>query len=172
MVWVPGFGSGVFGKFDPTTERWTVYELPDAENQIPYALNIDKDGIVWVCGTGNDTINRFDPVTETLVEFRLPTRVSYTREIEFDDDGNVWTSTSGPARHMERGVGAVICISLPDTLPTNGGTQLIAKTYDGNHDVGNLTVAPKRRPPNQGLFQKIGQSPLPCLLYTSDAADE
>ncbi|MCP3669074.1 MAG: hypothetical protein GY814_01280, partial [Gammaproteobacteria bacterium] len=138
MVWVPGFGSGVFGKFDPTTERWTVYELPDAENQIPYALNIDKDGIVWVCGTGNDTINRFDPVTETLVEFRLPTRVSYTREIEFDDEGNVWTSTSGPARHMERGVGTVICISLPDTLPTNGGTQLIAKTYDGNHDVGNL----------------------------------
>ena len=165
MVWVPGFGSGVFGKFDPTTERWTVYELPDAENQIPYALNIDKDGIVWVCGTGNDTINRFDPVTETLVEFRLPTRVSYTREIEFDDDGNVWTSTSGPARHMERGVGAVICISLPDTLPTNGGTQLIAKTYDGNHDVGNLAVVPKRRPQNQGLFQKIDQTPLPAAYH-------
>ncbi|MGB1817522.1 MAG: virginiamycin B lyase family protein, partial [Rubripirellula sp.] len=116
MVWVPGFGSGVFGKFDPTTEQWTVYELPDAENQIPYALNVDSKGIVWICGTHNDTINRFDPKTETFTEIRLPTRVSYTREIEFDDEGNVWTSTSGPARHMERGVGAVIRISLPDTV--------------------------------------------------------
>ena len=49
------------------------------------ALNIDKDGIVWICGTANDTINRFDPKTEMFYEYRLPMRVSYTREIEFDD---------------------------------------------------------------------------------------
>ena len=147
MVWVPGFGSGVFAKFDPNTEYWTVYELPDAENQIPYALNVDKDGIVWVCGTHNDTINRFDPKTETLVEYRLPTRVSYTREIEFDDEGNVWTSTSGPARHMERGVGAVIRISLPKVLPEGGGIKLTPKHYDGNHDIGNLATAPRSSRP-------------------------
>ncbi|MCR9294897.1 MAG: c-type cytochrome [bacterium] len=165
MVWVPGFGSGVFAKFNPDTEHWTVYELPDAENQIPYALNVDKDGIVWVCGTGNDTINRFDPKTETLVEYRLPTRVSYTREIEFDDDGNVWTSTSGPARHMERGVGAVIRISLPKKLPETGGIKLTPKHYDGNHDIGNLAGAPKVKPstsPGRSeLFAKIDAAPLP-----------
>ena len=163
MVWVPGFGSGVFGKFDPNTEVWTVYELPDAENQIPYALNVDKDGIVWICGTGNDTINRFDPKTETLVEFRLPTRVSYTREIEFDDEGNVWTSTSGPATHMERGVGAVIRISLPKSLPENGGIQLASKTYESNHDVGNLATAPEtnRQPDNSALLTKIAQLEMP-----------
>jgi virginiamycin B lyase len=162
MVWVPGFGSGVFGKFDPNTEKWTVYELPDAENQIPYALNIDKEGIVWICGTGNDTINRFDPVTETLVEFRLPTRVSYTREIEFDDDGNVWTSTSGPARHMERGVGAVIRISLPKTLPGKGGIQLAAKTFDGNHDIGNLATSNRPKPDNSALFAVIDKAEMPA----------
>jgi len=162
MVWVPGFGSGVFGKFDPETEKWTVYELPDAENQIPYALNVDSKGIVWICGTGNDTINRFDPVTEQFVEFRLPTRVSYTREIEFDYEGNVWTSTSGPARHMERGVGAVIRIALPKTLPKNGGIRLAAKTYDGSHDVGNLATAPKiKQPNNAALFAKIDKSEMP-----------
>lgn len=162
MVWVPGFGSGVFGKFDPNTERWTVYDLPDAENQIPYALNVDSQGIVWICGTHNDTINRFDPATETLVEIRLPTRVSYTREIEFDDDGNVWTSTSGPARHMERGVGAVIRISLPDRLPNRGGIQLIAKTFDGTHDVGNLAAAPKQASDKTALFTQIDRSPMPA----------
>ena len=165
MIWVPGFGSGVFGKFDPNTEYWTVYELPDAENQIPYALNVDQDGIVWICGTGNDTINRFDPVTETLVEFRLPTRVSYTREIEFDDDGSVWTSTSGPARHMERGVGAVIRISLPKTLPEGGGIKLAPKHYDGDHDIGNLATAPKVErkmdSEREKLFARIDANPLP-----------
>ena len=145
LVWVPGFGSGVFGSFNPKTERWTVYELPDAENQIPYALNVDKKGIVWVCGTGNDTIIRFDPKTQMMTEFRLPTRVSYTREIEFDDEGNVWTSTSGPARHMERGVGAVIRISLPKSMPKGGGIRLVGKTYKGTHKVGNLAAAPKRK---------------------------
>ncbi len=163
MVWVPGFGSGVFAKFNPNTEEWTVYELPDAENQIPYALNVDKKGIVWICGTGNDTINRFDPKTEKLVEFRLPTRVSYTREIEFDDEGNVWTSTSGPARHMERGVGAVIRLSLPDTLPETDGIQLVAKTYGSNHDIGNLATAPKTktRPDNSALLAKIDRMEMP-----------
>ncbi len=165
MVWVPGFGSGVFGKFDPNTEYWTVYELPDAENQIPYALNVDKDGIVWICGTGNDTINRFDPETETLVEFRLPTRVSYTREIEFDDDGNVLTSTSGPARHMERGVGAVIRISLPKTLPSGGGIKLAPEHYEGTHDIGNLATAPKVErkmdSEREKLFARIDVNPLP-----------
>lgn len=170
MVWVPGFGSGVFGKFDPNDEKWTVYELPDAENQIPYALNVDKDGIVWICGTGNDTINRFDPKTESLVEFRLPTRVSYTREIEFDDDGNVWTSTSGPARHMERGVGAVIKISLPTILPDGGSLKLTPKTYDGRHDVGNLATAPKISRPakrdNAALFAKIDKAEMPAAYRT------
>ena len=102
-------GSGVFAKFNSKTEEWKVYDLPDAENQIPYALNIDPKGFVWICGTGNDALYRFDPTTEDMVEFRLPTRVCYTREIEFDADGNVWTCNSNsPSRHIERGIGSVI----------------------------------------------------------------
>ncbi|MCP4193861.1 MAG: hypothetical protein GY768_24905 [Planctomycetaceae bacterium] len=115
IVWVPAFGSGQFGKFDPQTEEWKVYDLPDAENQIPYALNIDPKGNVWICGTGNDTLYRFNPQTEDLVEFRMPSRVTYTREIEFDADGNLWTCNSnGPARHTERGFGSIIKLELTD----------------------------------------------------------
>lgn len=172
MVWVPGFGSGVVGKFDPGSEKWTVYELPDAENQTPYALNVDKEGIVWICGTGNDTINRFDPETETLVEYRLPTRVSYTREIEFDDEGNVWTSTSGPARHMERGVGSVIKISLPKDLPEGGGVKLVGKTFTGNHDVGNLAAEPKKRSnKNAALYAKLDKTELPRTYVNAKHQD-
>ena len=113
MVWVPGFGSGVFGSFNPKTEKWKVYELPDADNQIPYALNIDPKGYVWICGTNSDSLHRFDPKTEERVEFRLPSRVTYTREIEFDEEGNLWTCNSnGPARHSERGFGSIIKLEI------------------------------------------------------------
>ncbi len=127
IVWVPGFGSGVFGKFDPKTEKWTTYPLPDYLNQIPYALNVAPDGMVWICGTGNDTLYRFNPKTEYLVEFPLPHRVSYTREIEFDNEGNVWTSTSGPARHMENVCGTVIKLEI---------------LADFNEEVGGMKVKP------------------------------
>ena len=125
IIWVPGFGSGVFGKFDPKTEKWTTYPLPDYLNQIPYALNVAPDGMVWICGTGNDTLYRFNPKTQYLVEFPLPFRVSYTREIEFDKEGNVWTSTSGPARHMENACGTVIKLEILNGLnEETGGIKL------------------------------------------------
>ncbi len=123
-VWVPGFGSGVFGRFDPKTEEWTTYPLPDYLNQIPYALNVAPDGTVWICGTHNDTLYRFNPETEYLIEFPLPFRVSYTREIEFDKDGNVWTSTSGPARHMENACGTIIKLEIPNDAEETGGVKL------------------------------------------------
>jgi streptogramin lyase len=113
LVWVPGFGSGVFGSFDPKTEEWEVYDLPSALDQIPYALNIDPKGNIWITGTGNDTLAKFDPKTKELVEFRMPTRVTYTREFEFDADGNVWTCNSNaPIRHSERGRGSIIKLEL------------------------------------------------------------
>ncbi|MGB0581737.1 MAG: virginiamycin B lyase family protein [Limisphaerales bacterium] len=149
IVWVPGFGSGVLGKFDPKTEKWTTYALPDMENQIPYALNIDPKGFVWVCGTGNDTINRFDPKTEELVEIRLPMRVSYTREIEFDEDGNVWTSTSGPSRHMERALGQVIKVEI---LEDQGGGVKLAKVNLTGDELGSLTAQNKPAPVRQRKF--------------------
>jgi streptogramin lyase len=115
IVWVPGFGSGVLGRFDPKTEEWKVYPLPDADNQIPYALNIDPKGYVWICGTGDDTMLRFDPDSESFTTFRMPSRVTYTREIEFDADGNVWVCNSnGPSRHTERGYGSIIKIEILD----------------------------------------------------------
>ena len=105
MVWVPGFGSGVFGKFDP--EHGGVdrpIRFPTTINQIPYALNVAPDGMVWVCGTGNDTLYRFNPgdgVSRRV--FGCHARVSYTREIEFDKDGNIWTSNErAGAAHGER----------------------------------------------------------------------
>ncbi len=118
MVWVPGCGSGVFAKFDPSSEKWTVYDLPNKENQFPYALNIHpQTGDIWICGTTNDSMFRFIPSTEELIEYPMPSRVTYTREIEFGDDGSVWVCNSNwPNRHTERRLGSIIKITLDGTV--------------------------------------------------------
>lgn len=118
MVWVPGCGSGVFAKFDPTTEKWTVYDLPNKENQFPYALNVHpQTGDIWICGTTNDSMFRFIPSTEELIEYPMPSRVTYTREIEFGEDGSVWVCNSNwPNRHTERRLGSIIKITLDGTV--------------------------------------------------------
>ena len=64
IVWVPGYGSGVLGRFDPTIERWKVYDLPTGppgppgygNAEEPYALNANrKTGDVWITGSASDT---------------------------------------------------------------------------------------------------------------------
>lgn len=135
MVWVPGCGSGVFAKFDPSTEEWTVYDLPNKENQFPYALNIHpQTGDIWICGTTNDSMFRFIPSTEELIEYPLPSRVTYTREIEFGDDGSVWVCNSNwPNRHTERRLGSIIRISLDGTVDeTTDKSRAVAAASSGD----------------------------------------
>jgi streptogramin lyase len=125
MVWVPGCGSGVFAKLDPETDKWTVYDLPNKENQFPYALNVHpRTGDIWICGTTNDSMFRFIPSTEELIEYPMPSRVTYTREIEFGDDGSVWVCNSNwPNRHTERRLGSIIKITLDGTVDENTDTS-------------------------------------------------
>jgi streptogramin lyase len=51
----------------------------------------------------------FDPATEAFTIYPLPTRVTYTREIDFDESGAVWTSNSNiPAWQIETGMPRVL----------------------------------------------------------------
>jgi len=110
IVWVPGWGDGTIGAFDPKTEEWTLHMMPNAINRLPYALNINrKTGMVWITGTGSDTLVSLDPKTGHFTEYRLPSKVTFMREIEIDDDGNIWTTNSqSPLRHSERGFSSFI----------------------------------------------------------------
>ena len=110
LVWVPGWASGDIASYNEETDEWKVYDLPHGPNSLPYALNIHpQTGEIWICGTGSDSMIRFDPKAETFSEYRMPTRVTYTREIEFDAEGNIWVCNSNyPVRHVENGRGSII----------------------------------------------------------------
>jgi virginiamycin B lyase len=113
-LWVPSFSAGLLAAFDPRTQRYRSYELPIRPllGEVPYALAVHpKTQDVWVCGTNSDTLIRFRPpegdapATEAAwTVYPLPTRVTYTRELDFDAAGRVWTSNSNsPSWQIEGG---------------------------------------------------------------------
>jgi cysteine-rich repeat protein len=144
IVWVPGYGSGVLGRFDPTIERWKTYELPTGlsgppgfgKSDQPYALHANRqDGKVWITGSDSDSLIRFDPEKESFTVFPLPTRGSYTREIVFDPDNNSWTCTSNEPDVKEgKGRGKFVKVELPpsDAVCGNGRVEAGEECDDGN----------------------------------------
>ncbi len=138
QVWVPAYGSAELGRFDPITESWKVYPLPakPTGSDLPYSLNVNRsNGDVWITGSDSDTLIRFRPGTEEFTVFELPTPVDFTREIEFDEDGNVWTCTSdAPTAPDTPGAGRIIKLQLLERVGAcgDGIVQLGEDCDDGN----------------------------------------
>jgi streptogramin lyase len=106
-LWIPSFTTGRIASFDPATRRFEEIALPIEPllGETPYALAIEpRTQHVWVCGANSDTLVRYEPEPRRFTVYPLPTRVTYTRELDFDARGRVWTSSSNsPAWQIERG---------------------------------------------------------------------
>jgi streptogramin lyase len=111
-LWIPGFSSGLVARFDPETREFTEHRIPiePLGSETPYALHVDRrTDLVWICGTNSDSLIRFAPATQAFTVYPLPTRVTYTREIDFDAEGRVWTSNSNaPSWQIEGGMPRVL----------------------------------------------------------------
>ncbi len=142
-VWVPGYSTGVLGRFDPRTEQWKVYPLPTkpAGSELPYALGVNRaSGDVWIAGSNSDTLIRFEPASERFTAYPIATPVDFTREIEFDAQGRVWTCVpdrgTGPDGPLS---GRFLSLEL---LPREGrcgdrAIQLGEQCDDGNAQTGD-----------------------------------
>jgi virginiamycin B lyase len=117
LVWIVAFQDSLLVKYDPKTGVFTPYELP-VVNEIPYALNVDKDrGVVWVNGNQSDTILSFDIATEIWKVYPMPRQRFFTRDIEISEaDGAIYTTNSHfPTWQSEGGVPSLLRITpLPD----------------------------------------------------------
>jgi streptogramin lyase len=106
-LWIPGFSAGLVSRFDPATREFRSWQIPiePLGSETPYALHVNHEtDDVWICGTNSDTLIRFRPATQAFTIYPLPTRVTYTREIDFDAQGRVWTSNSNvPTWQIENG---------------------------------------------------------------------
>ena len=106
---MPSYAEGTINRFDTNTMEWQesfVIPVEPIGSEVPYAVFVDpKTDHVWITGTQSDTLIRFEPENENWTIYPLPTLVTYTRELDMDDQGDVWTShSSGPAWHVEGGI--------------------------------------------------------------------
>jgi streptogramin lyase len=132
MLWIPGFSSSVVARFDPETRAFESFELPiePRGSETPYALHVDRrTDTVWICGTNSDSLIRFEPgpgrdspgspASHRFAVYPLPTRVTYTREIDFDREGKVWTSNSNsPTWQVEGGFPRVLRLDPEPLAPS------------------------------------------------------
>jgi streptogramin lyase len=120
MVWIVAFQDSLLVKYDPGTNLFSSYELP-VVNEIPYALNVDKDrGVVWVNGNQSDTILAFDIQTESWKVYPMPRQRFFTRDIEISEEtGAVYTTNSHfPTWQSEGGVPTLLRITpMPESVP-------------------------------------------------------
>ncbi|MCB1706369.1 MAG: lyase [Halioglobus sp.] len=117
MVWIVAFQDSLLVKYNPNDDAFTAYELP-VINEIPYALNIDKQrGVVWVNGNQSDTILSFDIASEAWKVYPMPRQRFFTRDIEIsEEDGAIYTTNSHfPTWQTEGGVPSLLRITpLPE----------------------------------------------------------
>jgi virginiamycin B lyase len=104
-LWIVAFGESKIAKYDPKTAQFTMYDLPvnPKGSDTPYALNVDlKRNVVWATGNQSDALYGFDIKSEKWMTIPLPRRVTFTRDVEIDEDGTLYTSNSNfPSWHIE-----------------------------------------------------------------------
>jgi streptogramin lyase len=126
QLWIPGFSSSLVARFDPKTREFEELQLPiePRGTETPYALNVDRrTDTVWICGTNSDSLIRLEPKSAKFTVYPLPTRVTYTREVDFDAQGRVWASNSNlPTWQIENGYPRVL------RLDPHGGESVPART--------------------------------------------
>jgi streptogramin lyase len=129
ILWIPSFSGNRIASFDPQSRAFDEFELPiePAGTEAPYTIAINPlNDDVWISATNSDSVIRFQPTAapgDRYTVYPLPTRVTYTREIDFDKEGRAYTSNSNaPTWQIEGQSGRIIRIDPRDnSAPTITG---------------------------------------------------
>ena len=92
MIWFCVFDAGKITRFDPKTETFKEFALPNAKSK-PYALGIATDGMIWYSSEYRDLIGRLDPQTGKVTEYPMPYTDNGMRDFFLDKAGHIWYGT-------------------------------------------------------------------------------
>jgi virginiamycin B lyase len=114
-VWTTFYGDSAIAKYDPKTQLFEKFILPvlPLGSETPYALNYDgKRNWVWVTGNQSDALFALDLNQKIWRTYPLPKTTTFTRDIEFDEEGNAYVCNSNfPSWHVEDGQPTLISIN-------------------------------------------------------------
>ncbi len=104
-LWIGMFSESAVLRYEPAKAQFTKFDLPvqPLGSDTPYSLNVDrKRHQVWVTGTNSDAVHRLDIASNRWTHFPLPRTATFTRDVEFSEDGRVLlTNGSFPSWHIE-----------------------------------------------------------------------
>ncbi len=92
IVWFGEWWGNQIGRFDPKTEKFQEFALPDPD-PTPYAVAVDRNDFVWYSSYNDDVLGRLDPKTGAVVEFPMPFSGNGMRELIPDSQGRIWFGT-------------------------------------------------------------------------------
>ena len=68
-MWFCVYEDGKIDRFDPKTETFKEFPLPQCRGRTPYALGIAPDHTLWYSSEHRDVIGRLDPDTGKVTEY-------------------------------------------------------------------------------------------------------
>jgi virginiamycin B lyase len=92
MIWFCIYESAKIVRFDPKTESFKEFALPDAKTK-PYALGIGTDRSVWYSSEWRDVMGKLDPETGKVTEYPMPYTDNGMRDFFLDNAGRIWFGT-------------------------------------------------------------------------------
>jgi virginiamycin B lyase len=147
LLWVPSYAESTLNRYNPVSKEWKSWVVPvePLGTEVPYAVFVDKKtDHVWITGTQSDTMIRFKPETEEFTIYPLPTRVTYTRDIDIDDQNRLWSSHSSfPTWHIESGIPKVIRVD-PDGAPDIDASGVFSESVIAPVSAQTVTIKATR----------------------------
>lgn len=93
LVWFVGQGSDYAATFDPETEKFKRYDLPEGTG--PHTVIVDDRG-AWYAGNLKEHIGLIDPATGEITQFPLPgTGPKDSHTMDFTAGGDIWFTVQG-----------------------------------------------------------------------------
>jgi virginiamycin B lyase len=92
IVWFAEYRGGKIGRFDPKTQAFKEFQLPE-QSPTPYGLGIDQKGYIWYSSDEMDVLGRLDPNTGEVVEYPFPYSENMIKELFLDAKGRMWFGT-------------------------------------------------------------------------------
>jgi outer membrane receptor protein involved in Fe transport len=90
-IWSAGWQKGMAVKFDPKTETFTEYKVPNSWG-ILRRIGVDSKGIVWFGEFNTGILGSLDPASGKISEYNFPTRGSQPYDTWPDKQDNIWIS--------------------------------------------------------------------------------
>ncbi len=127
-VWFCGQAGNYLASFDPATEEFKRFEVPERTN--PHNLIIDDDGFVWYAGNLNAHIGKLDPGDGSITRFPMPdpeARDPHT--LVFNQQGNIWFTVQGGnfVGYLDTTTGDVRLVSVPTSGARPYGIKIDAQ---------------------------------------------